>query len=196
MERQRQSCLPRLTAASTECPPAWFHPRICLLAYIRNVLSVSMVRSAGSEILGRTARYFCRYRFSIPTTTMKAILRPPILTSPKIRPMRRQHNKLRSRPPVTRSDDELRAAYLQGARDAMNRQADSRYGEHYMDSRERRRNSRKRKESLIDNPSQAMSSEAQAPAPVEDKSTRDSFHLQRWPSAGDQELRHHGRNAV
>src|SRR3954463_6368956 len=38
-----------------------------------------------------------------------------------------------------RSDDELRAAYLQGARDAMSQQADSRYGEHYMDSRERRR---------------------------------------------------------
>ena len=37
-----------------------------------------------------------------------------------------------------RSEDELRAAYLQGARDAMSRQEDSRYGEHYMDSRERR----------------------------------------------------------
>src|SRR6185312_4264130 len=36
-----------------------------------------------------------------------------------------------------RSDDALRAAYLQGARDAMNRQADRRYGEHYTDSRER-----------------------------------------------------------
>ena len=38
-----------------------------------------------------------------------------------------------------RSDDELRAAYLQGAHDAMTRQNDSRYGEHYTDSRERRR---------------------------------------------------------
>jgi hypothetical protein len=37
-----------------------------------------------------------------------------------------------------RGDDELRAAYLQGARDALTSQGDSRYGEHYMDSRERR----------------------------------------------------------
>src|ERR1041385_4683118 len=37
-----------------------------------------------------------------------------------------------------RSEDELRAAYLQGAHDAMSRQEDSRYGEHYMDSREHR----------------------------------------------------------
>jgi len=43
-----------------------------------------------------------------------------------------------------RSDDELQAAYLQGARDALTqqrdtlaRQNDSRYGEHYLDSRER-----------------------------------------------------------
>jgi hypothetical protein len=37
------------------------------------------------------------------------------------------------------SEDQLRAAYLQGAHDAMTRQdqGDSRYGEHYMDSRER-----------------------------------------------------------
>jgi hypothetical protein len=34
------------------------------------------------------------------------------------------------------SDDELRAAYLQGARDAL---VDSRYGDHYLDSRERNR---------------------------------------------------------
>jgi hypothetical protein len=45
-----------------------------------------------------------------------------------------------------RSDEELQAAYLQGARDALTqqrdtltaRQSDSRYGEHYLDSRERR----------------------------------------------------------
>ncbi len=36
----------------------------------------------------------------------------------------------------TNSEDELRAAYLQGARDAL---SDSRYGEHYLDSRERNR---------------------------------------------------------
>ena len=40
---------------------------------------------------------------------------------------------------AARNDDELRAAYLQGARDALTHQDDSRYGEHYMDSRERGR---------------------------------------------------------
>jgi type IV secretory pathway VirB10-like protein len=40
---------------------------------------------------------------------------------------------------AARNDDELRAAYLQGARDALTHQDDSRYGEHYMDSREHSR---------------------------------------------------------
>jgi hypothetical protein len=35
------------------------------------------------------------------------------------------------------SEDQLRAAYLQGAHDAMTSQDNSRYGQHYMDSRER-----------------------------------------------------------
>jgi len=55
-----------------------------------------------------------------------------------------------------RSDDELRAAYLQGARDAMTHQADSRYGEHYTDSREVGANSHRKKESRIGNPSRAI----------------------------------------
>jgi hypothetical protein len=37
------------------------------------------------------------------------------------------------------SDDDLRAAYLQGAHDAMTQQSGSRYGEHYLDSREKNR---------------------------------------------------------
>lgn len=67
-----------------------------------------------------------------------------------------------------RSDDELRAAYLQGARDALNQQSDSRYGEHYMDSRARRRQpqeerrSEKRSQPSADN-------DPPAPVPVEDK---------------------------
>src|SRR4029077_1438659 len=44
-----------------------------------------------------------------------------------------------SQAPAKQSEDELRAAYLQGARDALTQQRDSRYGEHYMDSRERAR---------------------------------------------------------
>lgn len=61
-----------------------------------------------------------------------------------------------------RSDDELRAAYLQGARDALSRQEDSRYGEHYMDSRERRRPAtREEKKSAESDPPPV--------APVEDK---------------------------
>jgi hypothetical protein len=74
-----------------------------------------------------------------------------------------------------RNDDELRAAYLQGARDAMNRQADSRYGEHYTDSRERRRE-QLQEERKSDTQSQSSDgSEAQAPAPVEDKTPSTVF---------------------
>jgi len=74
-----------------------------------------------------------------------------------------------------RSDDELRAAYLQGARDAMNRQADSRYGEHYTDSRERRQQ-QSREERKSDRQSQlSEDNEIQAPAPVEDKTPATVF---------------------
>ncbi len=67
-----------------------------------------------------------------------------------------------------RSDDELRAAYLQGARDAMSQQGGSRYGEHYMDSRERRRQPQEERNS--DKQSQP-NNETDPPAavPVEDK---------------------------
>jgi hypothetical protein len=63
-----------------------------------------------------------------------------------------------------RGDDELRAAYLQGARDAMSQQADSRYGDHFMDSRERdrQRPQEKRSEKREDN-------DPPATIPVEDK---------------------------
>jgi hypothetical protein len=73
-----------------------------------------------------------------------------------------------------RSEDELRAAYLQGARDAMSRQEDSRYGEHYMDSRERRRQADAEKE-----PARRSSANeehaAPPPTPVEDKSPATVF---------------------
>ena len=74
-----------------------------------------------------------------------------------------------------RSDDELRAAYLQGARDAMTHQADSRYGEHYTDSRERRRQQpqEERKSEKQSQPSD--DSEAQALATVEDKTPATVF---------------------
>ena len=76
-----------------------------------------------------------------------------------------------------RSDDELRAAYLQGARDAMNREADSRYGEHYMDSRERRRQQPQQDERKSDKRSEpSEDTEIQAPAPVvEDKTPATVF---------------------
>ena len=63
-----------------------------------------------------------------------------------------------------RSDDELRAAYLQGARDALSQQADSRYGEHYMDSRERRRQPQEAR-----NSDKRSEIDPLAPAPAEDK---------------------------
>ena len=73
------------------------------------------------------------------------------------------------------SDDELRAAYLQGARDALSRQADSRYGEHYTDSRERGRQQPAQEERKSDKRSKPSDSEAQAPAPVDDKTPATVF---------------------
>ncbi|MGC2744212.1 MAG: hypothetical protein WA672_13555 [Candidatus Angelobacter sp.] len=73
-----------------------------------------------------------------------------------------------------RGDDELRAAYLQGAHDALARQSDNRYGEHYTDSRERRRQQQDEKKS--DRQSQpSENSDAQASAPVEDKTPATVF---------------------
>ncbi len=73
------------------------------------------------------------------------------------------------------SDDELRAAYLQGARDALSRQADSRYGEHYTDSRERGRQQPAQEERKPDKRSKPSDSEAQVPAPVDDKTPATVF---------------------
>src|SRR5882757_9502918 len=79
----------------------------------------------------------------------------------------------RSQPAAERSDDELRAAYLQGARDALTRQDDTRYGEHYMDSRER---SRQQPAAEPRKPEQkSRSGEESVVAPVEDKSPATVF---------------------
>ncbi len=73
-----------------------------------------------------------------------------------------------------RSEDELRAAYLQGARDAMSREQDSRYGEHYMDSRERRQQGDPQR-----GPARKSSTDEERAAapqpPVEDKSPATVF---------------------
>jgi len=74
-----------------------------------------------------------------------------------------------------RSDDELRAAYLQGARDAMSREADSRYGEHYTDSRERRRQQPQEERKSDKQPQGSDENSAQAAAPVEDKTPATVF---------------------
>jgi hypothetical protein len=66
-----------------------------------------------------------------------------------------------------RSEDELRAAYLQGAHDAMSREEDGRYGEHYMDSRERRQQNEPARKS--------NTNEERAATPVEDKSPATVF---------------------
>jgi hypothetical protein len=71
-----------------------------------------------------------------------------------------------------KGDDELQAAYLQGAHDALAQQRDSRYGEHYMDSRERDR------QQAASNDNKSVSSkrsEESAPAPQEDKSPATVF---------------------
>ena len=75
-----------------------------------------------------------------------------------------------------RSDDDLRAAYLQGARDALAHPDDNRYGEHYMDSRERPRqdaaatNRKPERKSRRDE--DAVTAQA---APIEDKSPATVF---------------------
>jgi hypothetical protein len=64
---------------------------------------------------------------------------------------------------ANQSDDELRAAYLQGARDAMAyQQGDSRYGQHYTDSRENSRAEKPKQQPASTNAEFSM-------IPVEDK---------------------------
>jgi hypothetical protein len=69
-----------------------------------------------------------------------------------------------------RGDEELRAAYLQGAHDALAQKDDSRYGEHFLDSRERQQPAPEAKKTAR-NP---RSEEVAAP-PVEDKSPATVF---------------------
>ena len=85
--------------------------------------------------------------------------------------------------PANQSNDELQAAYLQGARDALaqqrdalTRQNDSRYGDHYMDSRERRQEPapQEKKPERKSTPDQDSAS-AQPALPVEDKSPATVF---------------------
>lgn len=70
-----------------------------------------------------------------------------------------------------RGEDELRAAYLQGARDALADQRDSRYGEHYLDSRERDR----RPAAAEKTDRSKRSEEIGPPAPMESKSPATVF---------------------
>jgi hypothetical protein len=77
-----------------------------------------------------------------------------------------------------KSDEELQAAYLQGARDALSQQrdalaqpGDSRYGEHYMDARERSR----QEPAAAPKKSRPDQDSASAQAPVEDKSPATVF---------------------
>jgi hypothetical protein len=72
---------------------------------------------------------------------------------------------------TNQGDDDLRAAYLQGAHDALTRreQGDSRYGEHYLDSRER-----SRQEAAAQQKAQASNAEFSM-IPVEDKTPATVF---------------------
>lgn len=74
-----------------------------------------------------------------------------------------------------RSDDELRAAYLQGAHDAISHQDDSRYGEHYMDSRERHQQPAREEKKSDRRPKPADDNDAEAAVPVEDKTPATVF---------------------
>jgi hypothetical protein len=77
---------------------------------------------------------------------------------------------------TNQGDDELRAAYLQGAHDALTRreQGDSRYGEHYMDSREGDSRERGRQEAAAQQKAQASNAEFSM-IPVEDKTPATVF---------------------
>lgn len=72
---------------------------------------------------------------------------------------------------ANQGNDELRAAYLQGAHDALTRreQGDSRYGEHYLDSRER-----SRQEAAQQQKAQAGNAEFSV-VPIEDKTPATVF---------------------
>jgi hypothetical protein len=72
---------------------------------------------------------------------------------------------------ANQGDDDLRAAYLQGAHDALTRreQGDNRYGEHYLDSRER-----SRQEAAQQQKAQASNTEFSM-VPVEDKTPSTVF---------------------
>ena len=81
-----------------------------------------------------------------------------------------------------RSDEDLQAAYLQGARDALTqqrdtltRQNDSRYGEHYLDSRERRQEPAAAPPKAPERKTVPDQDTASAPVPVEDKSPATVF---------------------
>jgi hypothetical protein len=63
----------------------------------------------------------------------------PTVTDPAAAADPAQAQQAQQQQPAERSDEDLRAAYLQGAHDALAQKDDSRYGEHFMDSRERDR---------------------------------------------------------
>jgi len=100
MARRRRSCLLQQMVASTEFQPAWFHLLSCLLGCSRrNAPSVSMARCAGLAIPGLTARYFCRYRFSILSTTEAILLLPIPMFLTAVLQIPRLHSS--NRPPAT-----------------------------------------------------------------------------------------------
>lgn len=73
--------------------------------------------------------------YSYYTDGYPSVADPSVPEAP-VDPAAAQQASDSSQPPSGRDDEALRDAYLQGARDAL-RQEESRYGEHYMDSRER-----------------------------------------------------------
>jgi hypothetical protein len=108
----------------------------------------------------------------------------PSVADPYVPESQAQADPAQTQPaPANQSDDELQAAYLQGARDALaqqrdalTRQNDSRYGDHYMDSRERRQEpaAQEKKPERKSTPDQDTVAARSAP-PVEDKSPATVF---------------------
>src|SRR5262249_36608648 len=74
-----------------------------------------------------------------------------------------------------RSEDELRAAYLQGARDALIQKDDSRYGDHYLDSRDRARPAPPAEPRRTEPSKPSQDVDLPPPPPPEDKSPATVF---------------------
>ncbi|HEY7406003.1 MAG TPA: hypothetical protein VIB39_20925 [Candidatus Angelobacter sp.] len=99
------------------------------------------------------------YSYYTDPSFYPSVADPPVQDTAAADPAQAQQQQQQQ--PAERNDDDLRAAYLQGAHDALAQKDDSRYGQHYLDSRER-----ERQQTVAD---ASPRSERTAAPPAEDK---------------------------